>query len=170
MPAAGSLGLSDCESIRDGLLAQPVNAVSSLAFVAAAGAVLRLAGREGGPRGAIVGAYGASLLAVGVGSFAYHGPQPAWAQQAHDAPIPVVVFLALVVLAGAWRVRERRQRGIRVLGATLGMALLAYVAGRTGSPLCVSDSLWQPHALWHVLAATVAVLVARLLPRACTSA
>ena len=40
-----ALGGSDCEVLRDGLLGQPANALSSLAYVVAAGYVLR----RGGP-------------------------------------------------------------------------------------------------------------------------
>ena len=39
--ASSSLGGSDCEAVRDAVLAQPVNSLSSLAYVAAGAWVLR---------------------------------------------------------------------------------------------------------------------------------
>lgn len=38
--------------------------------------------------------------------------------------------------------------------AAMGLALVFFVAGRTASPFCDSESLVQGHALWHILAAT----------------
>jgi hypothetical protein len=33
------------------------------------------------------------------------------------------------------------------------VAVVAYAAGRTSSSFCWPDSLWQPHALWHIASA-----------------
>jgi hypothetical protein len=45
-------------------------------------------------------------------------------------------------------------RAARVLMlAALAAGSAAYLAGRTGGPLCRPDSLLQPHALWHLLTA-----------------
>ena len=66
---------SDCERIVGGALAQPVLAVTSLAYVAAGIAVLCWAMRM---RALLAGTAGLVLMAVGAGSFAYHGPQPSW--------------------------------------------------------------------------------------------
>jgi len=62
-----ALGGSDCEAIRDAVLGQPANSLSSLAYVAGAAVILR----RGGPRGPAL-----ALAAVGIGSFLYHGPMP----------------------------------------------------------------------------------------------
>ena len=70
-----------------GALAQPVLAVTSLAYVAAGMAVLCWAMRLRAP---LAGTAGVALVAVGAGSFAYHGPQPSWAEPAHDWPIVAV--------------------------------------------------------------------------------
>jgi hypothetical protein len=51
----------------------PVLAVTSLAYVAAGTAVLSWAVRVRGP---LAGAAEVALVAVGAGSFAYHGPRP----------------------------------------------------------------------------------------------
>lgn len=148
MSAAVSFGNSDCERIVVGALAQPVLAVTSLAYVIAGLAVLPWVVRVRAP---LAGAAGLALAAVGAGSFAYHGPQPSWAKLAHDWSI---VAAAAVYAAGFARSTRRHRwsawskpAGIFVLG------LIAYAAGRSGSPLCRPDSWWQYHGAWHVLSA-----------------
>lgn len=144
------LGTSDCERIVDGALAQPVLTVTSLAYVAAGLAVLGLAARRRAPLAAVAGA---TVVAVGVGSVAYHGPQPSWAGAAHDWPI---VALAVVYAVGLI-VSARRSTWLAAAGV-MAVALAAYAAGRTGSPLCRPDSLWQYHGAWHVLSAVAAAI------------
>ena len=153
------LGASDCEQIGSGWLAQPVNAVSSLAFVPAGLWVTSLASeRQGWRRWDALGV-GAALVANGVGSFAYHGTQPGWAQVAHDAPIVAIVALLAANELGrraqpvGSEPEARRRRTGRVALATGAAALGAYALGRTGSPACRPESLFQWHAVWHGLAA-----------------
>ena len=78
------LGESDCEQIRTGLIAQPVNTLSSLAYVAGGGWV---AGAVRAGRPAAV-AFGALLGAVGAGSVLYHGPCPPGASRFTTAASP----------------------------------------------------------------------------------
>jgi hypothetical protein len=154
------LGASDCEQLGSGWLAQPVNAVSSLAFVPVGGWVAaRGRGLAGWRRWEVLGV-GAALVANGVGSFAYHGTQPSWAKVAHDAPIVAVVALLAANEVGrrADRVtvspaEGRARRAGRVALVSGAAALAAYGLGRTGSPVCRPESLFQWHAAWHLLAA-----------------
>ena len=163
-PLVDAYGASDCEAIGSGWLAQPVNAVSSLAFVPAGGWVAARARGASGWRRWELAAVGAALAANGLGSFAYHGPQPDWAGIAHDAPIVAVVALLAANEAGrrADRVTvsgsEERARRSGKAAAVAGLAALgAYALGRTGSPACRPDSLFQWHAVWHVLGAVALV-------------
>jgi hypothetical protein len=134
-----------------GALAQPVLAVTSLAYVAAGVAVLVWAVRVRAP---LAGAAGVVLVAVGAGSFAFHGPQPSWAGLAHDWPI---VAAGVVYAAGlAASLRRRRWSDWAIPAGVFALGLAAYVAGRSGSPLCRPDSLWQYHGAWHVLSAVAA--------------
>ena len=169
-PAENRIGCSDCERIRDGWLAQPVNALTSLAFVGAAGVVLARTWGPAAERHGEVLAYGTVLALVGAGSVAFHGPQPRGARLMHDLPIPVLIGLA----AGTPLVRRRRGRspapgwsplrGATVL--TLALAAgLAYSGGRTGAPTCDPDSPLQLHGAWHVLSACGFVTVADILYR-----
>lgn len=147
------LGGSDCEQLVAGVLAQPVNAVSSLAFVAAGVSVLVVGKGASGWLRRYLAVYAVTLIGVGVGSFAYHGPQPSWAGVAHDGSIVLALACAVPLVATA----ARRGGRIAVVGGLVAAGLAAYVAGRTGSPLCDPHSWAQPHAAWHVLAAAAAL-------------
>ena len=151
LTAAARFGHSDCERIADAALAQPVLALTSLAYVAAGVAVLSWAVRV---RAALAGTAGVALVAVGAGSFAYHGPQPSWAQLAHDWSI---VAVGAVYGAGLARIaRRQRWSGWAKPAGVFALGLAAYAAGRSGSPLCRPDSLWQYHGAWHVLSSAAA--------------
>jgi hypothetical protein len=148
-------GHTDCERIVGATLAQPVLAVTSLAYIAVGMAVLCWAMRLTAP---LAGAAGVALVAVGAGSLAYHGPQPSWAELAHDWPIVVAGAIYAAGLARSLARSGRRQRR-SVWAAAAGLfalGLAAYAAGRSGSPLCRPDSLWQYHGAWHVLSAAAA--------------
>jgi hypothetical protein len=97
---AGKIGDSDCEELRKGSLAQPANALSSLAYVAVGIAIaIRVMQR----RATVIDrttylaeslVYAVCLASVGVGSVLFHGPQPAGSKVLHDLPILLtVVFI-----------------------------------------------------------------------------
>jgi hypothetical protein len=140
-----ALGGSDCEALRDGVLGQPVNTVSSLAYLAAGAYVLW----RGGPPGP-----GWALALVGVGSVLYHGPMPSGAELVHDASLVAVPAAALAV---AWRRRSFPRLPAAAVVALVAGAV-ANVLTRTGAPLCRPDSLLQGHAVWHALTALGAAL------------
>ncbi|MCP3998871.1 MAG: hypothetical protein GY722_27955 [bacterium] len=173
MPAAG-----DCELIRDAFLAQPANALSSLAFIAVGLVVARSRPTIG-------------ILATGVGvaSFLFHGPMPGWAEWAHDVTlagllaglalesrtrvlatvvavmalifalwttvaetITAVIAVAAVVSVGRdLRVQPSRWRGPALALLLVGLFILGI--SRTNGPMCDPASLLQGHAAWHLLAA-----------------
>jgi hypothetical protein len=145
-----ALGGSDCEALRDAWLGQPVNSLSSLAYVVAGAYVLR----RGGPRTASL-----ALASVGVGSVLYHGPMPPGAELVHDGSI---VALGAAALITWWRRGFRRPPAVALVAGATAMA--ANILTRTGAPLCRPDSLLQGHAAWHVL--TAIALAAWLAPPA----
>lgn len=206
----------DCERIVSGMLGQPANALSSLAFLGSAAWILVLALRgERAARFATI-VFAAAVAANALGSFALHGPDPSWAKWVHDlAILSVLLFIGIhalgrmlgwrtVVLTAAYAVgilllglgvaalrggssdplagglalgaiggelavlpldppvrRPRGRNAVRVAGlATLALGGLAFLLGRTGSPLCRPESLFQWHAVWHVLAASALVAYA----------
>jgi hypothetical protein len=132
--------------LRGGWLGQPVNALSSLAYVVAGGYVLRRGGR-----GALVPAI--ALGAVGAGSVLYHGPMPTGAELAHDGSI--VALAVAAPLSWLRRAPRRPPAAALVVGAA---AIVVNLLTRTGAPLCQPDSVLQGHAAWHILTATAIAL------------
>jgi len=148
----GHVAASDCEALRPGRIGQPANTVSSLAFVAAAVPIARVA-RRGRPAWLAV----ALAAAVeGLGSVAYHGPGSRWAKGLHD-----VGLVALVLTISAAVARDGH--GARVSPRTGGLAVSAvalHTLSRTGGPLCSCRSPLQGHAVFHLLAAAALVSAA----------
>ncbi len=124
LTAPVSFGHSDCERIVGAALAQPVLAVTSLAYVAAGLAVLCWAIRLAAP---LAGGAGVALVAGGAGSVADHGPQPSWAELAHDWPI---VVAGAIYAAGLARSGRRQRRS--VWAAAAGVFALGDGAGPAG--------------------------------------
>lgn len=155
---------SDCEQLRSGWLTQPANAISCLAFVAVGSWVLLGVRQDRAGRGGLI-AGGIALIGTGLGSLAYHGPQPGWAHLAHDGS--ALVLAVVVVGRTIWQLVSPTTRS-QVLGTLksvlpwAALALSAYVAGRSGSPLCRPATIWQPHAAWHVLCAVTIGAVLRM--------
>jgi len=104
--AAGQIGETDCEELGDGLLAQPVNAITSGAYALIGVWLVVRAWR--GPRQTrwLQVVYAITLMVIGIGSIAFHGPQPGWAKLVHDAPIATaLVFILLydIQLLAGWK-------------------------------------------------------------------
>jgi hypothetical protein len=208
----------DCERIVSGFLGQPTNAVSSLAFLVSAALILVVALRGDRTTGAALLVLALAVVANAVGSFARHGPDPSWAQWAHDAAIMAVLLFVAVHALGrrrGWRPTveigayaiglvavgsglaaihgasdpfagtlaagavvgeiatvsgDRRTRSSagprsRTVARGVGLAAIAFggvafLLGQTGSPLCRPESVFQWHALWHVLVAVSLVAYA----------
>jgi hypothetical protein len=149
------VAVSDCERIRPGLIGQPSNTLSSLAFVLAAVPIARRA-REG--NSLAWAGVAASAALEGVGSMAYHGPGGRLAKAVHDAGL-----VALTATVATARLSERPLQ-VRPRAAALAVAAVTlHTLSRTGGPLCSCDSRLQGHAVFHVLAA--AALVAAAPPR-----
>jgi predicted membrane channel-forming protein YqfA (hemolysin III family) len=156
-----SFGQSDCERIADAALAQPVSALTSLGYVVAGIVAVAWAART---RSFMATIAAVALVAVGFGSFAFHGPQPSWAQPAHDWPI---IALGVVLAIGLLRSTIRQDwSGWGAPAAIFALGLAVYAAGRSGSPFCDPDSLWQLHAIWHVLTAAAALAAIRAMAAA----
>jgi len=148
-----AMGGADCEAIHEGWLAQPVNAWSSVAF-ALAGVWVVSRSRSATVDRPLVVAGGGALVLVGVGSFAYHGPQPSWGGAAHDGSI--LVLLGVLAVTAGGRLRRHAPIAPRVALITLAAGGAAWVLGRTDGPLCDPDSQLQLHAAWHALSAVAA--------------
>lgn len=130
---ADRAGAGDCERCRPGLIAQPVNAVSSLAYVAVGAAILR-----SGPPRPVERLVAWSAIAAGIGSVAFHGPGGPASKLAHDTslisllgaigladlvsrdlPEPLLALVPLAALAlASTPVGEAGQGGLGVLVAS----------------------------------------------------
>ena len=151
-----ALGAGDCERLHDGLIAQPVNTASALAYVAV-GAWLAGRGLRAGPgRGPLL-VVGLAVGLAGVGSVDDHGPGSPAARFLHDGGLYAVVGL---VAAGEAARRLRRvpwtpkgRAAYRAALAAAAAGAACWWLGRTASPFCDPDSPLQPHAAWHLLGA-----------------
>jgi hypothetical protein len=175
MPAvdvAAFLQSTDCEAIGSGWLEQPVNAWSSLAF-AMVGAGMVVAGATAGATNKRERAnrliFGGLLIATGLGSFLFHGPQPASAQFLHDASfLAALFFLIAANSTGALGMSDRTT----VIIVVSGLIVIAAVVGG-GAPantltavlavaLVLSDLvLWRharPRTTWYAVAVTSLVI------------
>lgn len=205
-----------CEVLTEGFLQEPVSAITSLAFVVAAGVILlerrHPRSRQGAgapsddrapPR---LDAYPLLVAGIGIGSVIQHGPDPAWSDLVHDLPlaatlalvaadavadllgrsrawwwwalpttalVPLIVaapragdlaqaaLAAVAVVLTVVRARER-PRPRRRIGWSLALLAVGSAIGtlsRAGGPLCDPGSLWQGHAVWHVLASAALVVL-----------
>lgn len=90
------IGESDCELLESGLLAQPVNAVSSLAYSLVGVALVFWAFRVSGHFRIIRITFGALMVTTGMGSVVFHGPQGWGSQFFHDITfLSALLFLAV---------------------------------------------------------------------------
>jgi hypothetical protein len=111
---------SDCEHIGEGLLGQPVNTLSSLAYVAVGAVLLR---RALVLRSSALVVYATTIVAIGVGSVVFHGPMPSWGRFAHDLSIASVLSFVI-----GYDIALVRGAGVRSAFAAFGVLLGACAA------------------------------------------
>src|SRR5918992_456753 len=130
-----ALGASDCEDWRPGLLHQPVNSLSSLAYLVAG---VWITMRPGGDRVGVV--YAGAVIGNGIGSMLYHGPGWPGSAFVHDAAVPaVLLFIAVddIALLRGWTMRRRLTGYATLLGAaglTVAIAPAASAAVAAAGP------------------------------------
>jgi len=177
---------ADCESIGVGLLRQPVNSLTTIAF-AVAGLIIITRRPE---RHWV----GVALIATGIGSFLFHGPMPPGSEWAHDVTLawlllvvaadgsrwatwsrlpglagiavvfglfPMVadpVAVALTIFAVISVLRTDRSVATWAAVSLLAVSGLVGRLGATNWPWCDPDSTLQLHGLWHLAAATAVTI------------
>jgi len=127
------LGAGDCERLRDGLVAQPVNTASALAYLLAAAWLARRGGHPDAAARREALAFGLAVAAAGVGSVDFHGPGSPAARWLHDAGLAAAVsFVAVHDLA---RPAGARGRVVPAWAAVAGAGgvLLALAPGAGGA-------------------------------------
>ncbi|HSK06915.1 MAG TPA: hypothetical protein VK990_05295 [Acidimicrobiia bacterium] len=179
---------ADCETIGAGFLGQPVNSLTTIAFLVAGVVLIGLRpGRKW---------VGIGLAVTGLGSFLFHGPMPPGSEWAHDVSLAWLItmvagldsrwerltrlpaLLALAVVFAVFPVAAdpvavvltalavlailSRDRSRPVLASLLLLAALAVFGrlGATGGPLCDPGSVFQAHGVWHLGAASTGAWLA----------
>lgn len=138
-----------------------MNALTSLAYLPAAAAVTANVSTVPHSLQVAMRACSLSLVALAVGSFEYHGPQHPTARLQHNVSVAATFVSLAFAIGEAARIRRGALPAERKRLASLGLAAAAaYIGGRSNSPFCKPHSLFQLHAVWHVLSAlTVTELV-----------
>lgn len=124
------LGASDCEALHHGLLAQPVNAWSSLAYILVGlGLVTRWPGSEPEDRPTVL-CTAAIVASVGVGSLLYHGPDLPGSRWLHDLSVAGALGLVAAVDVSLVRARSAGHHSRTWLaGLVIGAVVLAVAPG-----------------------------------------
>lgn len=126
VPGEALASNSDCERFIGGFWGQPVNAVTSLAFVIVG---VLIVWRAAGDRTLLT--YGLLAVATGGGSVVSHGPAPVWGGIVHDAPL--VGILALVAVDALSDLLGRQLSWMWWVGPTLA----ALAVSELGAPALI---------------------------------
>jgi len=123
----GVLGDTDCEELAGGLVHQPVNAATSLAYLLAGVLVAVWGVRNQRVRSSEALVYGLAMVAAGIGSVDYHGPASDLARLLHDGGIAAVVLFMAVHDVALVRGASRRWFGV-TYGICLAVTLALFAA------------------------------------------
>lgn len=123
-----TLGEGDCEFVGGGWLAQPANALSSLAYSVVGFLLVPWALSPGGRERVIRILTVAGLVATGLGSFMYHGSQGPGSQLSHDLSFLLVLVILSVANLGAGMSWSDRAVASTILGVGGAFTLLLVVA------------------------------------------
>lgn len=139
-----------CERTAPGLLAEPVNAVTNLAFVLAAWLVLRMARAQGRLDWAM-GLQIGLVFAIGIGSTLWHTFAQRWAGAADV--IPILLFIVSYVGLTMWRYFGARGPE----AVALATAFLFFAPGLRSAAAATLPEVMRPS--FGYLPALVALLV-----------
>jgi hypothetical protein len=148
----GQIGESDCETIQEGLIAQPVNAFSSGAYILAGIWLISRAARMRSHETATQMVFGVALASVGVGSIAFHGPTPPGARLLHDLTIASV--FALIAARNAGILREWTEATVLMVFAVVtaitggAMAVAPNVGNAVGGVVGVGAVATEAYLYW----------------------
>ena len=139
-----------CERVAPGLLGEPLNALSNLAFVVAAWLAWRYAARMSA-LSADVRLLSILMAAIGIGSALFHTFATRWAMLLDILPIFVFQLAYLWVYCGSVIGMPRRVRWFAVVALFIAVAASLPLAGHlNGSPIYVPALVTLVLlALWH---------------------
>ena len=127
--------LADCERLVDGWLAQPTNALSSLAFVIVGLLVPVLSRYRSEPHQLIAGSISVAMVLVGIGSVAFHGPGGPASNWIHDGSITVLLVLIVVLELGRWAGWDARRIVNGWLATSVAVLVIELVRPAVGDML-----------------------------------
>jgi hypothetical protein len=153
-------GRHDGEPLREGLVAQPLSAGSSLAYVAAGLWLWHRSSTTSRP--GLSHALAGSIAANGVAGIGFHGPGDRVSHALHDAALAatgVAVVASGADAASRWR-RGARPNPKPALWATLAgvVGTVANIAGRRAATHGRPVTGRIGHPVWHVLTAVALAL------------
>jgi hypothetical protein len=126
-------GAGDCEALGPGPIAQPVNAATSLAYLAA-GVDLLVRAIRAKDESAVADVFALLLVANGLGGVAFHGPGSRSAKWLHDVALTgTLSFVILHDVALLVRIPGRHQLAALALAISGLGAILAYRPGHTNT-------------------------------------
>lgn len=146
-----ALAEGDCEAVADPLWGQPVNTVSSLAFVLVGVWLIVRSLRRGARIAWPQAALGVAAVLAGIGSVAFHGPMPAVAPLLHDlglAAIPLTVATTATASARARGPANLLLHTVPVLGVAGVVLLLRPGAGNAVAAVAVLWALRTEFTAW----------------------
>jgi hypothetical protein len=123
------MGETDCEAFGRGWLAQPVNALSSLAFAVVGVAMFGWVRSASGPEGMVRSGFVVGMIATGFGSFLFHGPQTSGSQFLHD-----ITFLATVAILAVANLGAGLRWAVSTVWAVIALLAVATVVALVLSP------------------------------------
>jgi hypothetical protein len=156
---------SDCEALRSGFLAQPVNALSSLAYLGAAMWLTASARRRRGRVTGDVATFASLLTAEGIGSLLFHGPGDAASHLLHDVALigtsAAVASFDVALVAGADTVAGVRPTlvataaaaGVLLVAPDATNAVAAVATGAAVTAAGVAGWRVRPGRGWRLAAA-----------------
>jgi len=131
------LGDSDCEFLDSGLLVQPMNAVSSLAYSVVGAAIVAWAFSVSGHNRLVRIVFGVLMIATGIGSVMFHGPQGLGSQFLHDITfLTALLFLAVFNLTAA-RLKNVSAGWASFVAAWIGLVIALIVSPGVTNALMV---------------------------------
>lgn len=137
-----ALAEGDCEAIGGPLLGQPVNTLSSLAFVVV-GLWLLLRSRRGAVRaGWSQAALGVAAVLAGIGSVAFHGPMPAAAPLLHDLGLVAIPVTIATTTTAAARARGPAHLLLATVPALAVAGLLLVASPGASNTVAALAVLW----------------------------
>ena len=176
-----------CERGDASLWAEPINALSNIAFIIAAIAAWHLyINNQGNARGngnKLMPVLILLLFAVGIGSSLFHTFATRWAMLADVIPILLLmyiyqgIFLRLVMNFRGWQValyipvalalcgfflfmRMRHKQGAGSIGAAVGLFMLSLIFRTLDQTLCDTIPIGT-HFMWHILNGAVLYMLLR---------